>query len=1191
MRLNLFDMYRLLVSLLLCFTLSSTFAQEHFYDFIYYGESSNPTNFYKVGNTAYFTAVNKNSNLCLYKTDGSKTGTELVYEYNNGASHIRNFVELGERIFFMVYTPKGTQIWYTKGDVQNTKMFYQSQPFHQNREIDLYAFNDWFFYQDQVSEDSFYVRRIDTSLTNNIIVARHKHGYQYGKGNFVSTSDYLFYGYNDLLYRVDKNFDAKLYWERSASTAGDIPYLYSNGNTIIWHMRNYSTSKTDVYAVNHNGGSPTITATLYGYPSFYDWVGNGNFFYYIAGEFNGWPRIYRLNTLNYNHTEIEYAHTRDRKLHLEVYNDQVYFSGFVNGDCELYKVGNLSSSPTKVSDIANDTSSNPQSFITFNNKLYFSAYERKTGRELYVTEGAASNTKLAFDFLEGPLSSLLGINSIEINGKLLLSGTTIREGNEIWVSDGTDSGTELLMNVNPKVDRGNQQLSSFMPVGDYLYLFANDSINGAELWRTDGSEEGTIFLDNINIANFPSGMEEYIEFKGNLYGTAISFFEGVELYTSNGTPQGSKFVTPSDLFSSSYPHDYVVDGNYFYYIGSTGLFGGQAIFRSDGTKAGTKVYLGDDKDIEDIANLTKVGGMMCVSIKRNGKYGAYYVDTKNEELKALDMVDDLGHSDFFCGNDSIILFLHLDATGGLYQSNITPPNVGTGGFRYDYKELNKTIMPDTFFMADSSIAYMVAQMTDNSKKVISYRSFDKTTQINKGVGINPIINYSNVKAITGFGTKAIFSAFNSTYGQELFITDGTDSGVVLLADINSGSASSDPDNFYVFNDRLIFTATTAANGTEVWITDGTTAGTKLLWDIQKGNGSSYPTEYAAYKGYLYISASDSIREKSLYRFIIDSCDIIAPEVTSNKNSFVVCEGETIDLYAKTGIEVEKLTWYKNGNSIITAGDTFTTNEVGKYKFEVANGSCALSSSEIELKSAPAVNFIAGFESDSGFCEGGSLSLVASGDNDLSVKWYRDGEEYSSQLKTTTFADGEFFAIGRNQFGCRDTSRTLFVEVYENPKPDVTLISDTLWSTATGVDYTYQWIFKGVEIPGETNEYVAPKENGAYKVEVTNDKGCAGESNGFKYEGSSIDDLISPFKISAYPNPFAQNSLISYELPNKSFVQIEVYNELGQKIETIVETSQSAGSYQFEFNANTQGIYHVKLQIGEAQTVIRLVKNQ
>jgi ELWxxDGT repeat protein len=1178
-------MNRILFAFAFILSISYANAQEHFYDFIERGLSSSTKPVY--GNDDFALFLHGKD---LYVTDGSKSGTSILYNFESTVLQYGSFLEFANRTYFSTQNTTGSEIWSTNGTTNGTKLLFKADGNYHINVMDLQVIHNKIYFAYRGSTDSFYIARADSAFNKTEVIAKIKIGAS-PTSNLVATDNYAFIATHEKIHRIDTNGTVSKYFEKTGSVPAGINDLYEHNNAIIWHMR--ESSKTQVYAGKEALNSDVKVELLYGYIWFRDVEGIGKHFYYSEAPYNGNPQLHRLNTETLSQEEVRSTsdpYVAQQVFEIAAFKGELYFQGYTSGgDVELWKTGASNSATTLVKNIASDTSGRPMGMVATNNKLFFSAYTRDNGRELWSSDGTTAGTKMVANLVEGGTSSNMGLQMVRIGSKVISPAYTYRYGTEPWVSDGTEAGTELLLDINPKVDRGNQQVSSFMPVGDYLYLFANDSINGAELWRTDGSEDGTILLDNINIANFPSGMEEYIEFKGNLYGTAVSFLEGIELYTSNGTPQGSKFVTPSDLFSSTYPHDYVVDGNYFYYIGSTGLFGGQAIFRSDGTKAGTKPYLATGNDINGVSNLTRVGDRFYASID-DDTYGnePYEVDLENGTLTLIHNFaanNKSSNPKFFCGTNDTLYFVFEQYDNNYYICMTTTDF----GYRTETALAGiplrlKNSYPDTFFRTPNTF-YMLAETDKNVHRLLNMR-------MNTGWrGFNPKTEYDNVKDLMSIGDRVIFSAQHSTYGQELYITNGTDSGTILLKDINPGSASSNPDNFYVFNDRLIFTATTAANGTEVWITDGTTAGTKLLWDIQKGSGSSYPTEYAAYKGYLYISASDSIREKSLYRFIIDSCDIIAPEIASNKNSFVVCEGETIDLYAKTGLEVEKLTWYKNGNPIITAGDTFTTNEVGKYKFEVANGSCALSSAEIELKSAPTVNFTVGFESDSGFCEGGSLSLLASGDNDLSVKWYRDGEEYSSQLKTTTFADGEFFAIGRNQFGCRDTSRTLTVEVYENPKPDVTLISDTLWSTVTGVDYTYQWFFKGVEIPGETNEYVAPKENGAYKVEVTNDKGCAGQSSGFKYEGSNIDDFISAFNIGAYPNPFAQNTLISYELPIESYVQIEVYNELGQKIETIVETAQSAGSYQIEFNANTQGIYLVKLQIGEAQAVIRLVKNK
>jgi hypothetical protein len=65
----------------------------------------------------------------------------------------------------------------------------------------------------------------------------------------------------------------------------------------------------------------------------------------------------------------------------------------------------------------------------------------------------------------------------------------------------------------------------------------------------------------------------------------------------------------------------------------------------------------------------------------------------------------------------------------------------------------------------------------------------------------------------------------------------------------------------------------------------------------------------------------------------------------------------------------------------------------------------------------------------------------------------------------------------------------------------------------------------------------------------------------------------------YPNPFNPNTNIQFAIPQSSFVQLEVFNALGEKIDVLVSEQLSAGTYNFDWNAEgmTSGIYFYKLQ--------------
>jgi len=83
-----------------------------------------------------------------------------------------------------------------------------------------------------------------------------------------------------------------------------------------------------------------------------------------------------------------------------------------------------------------------------------------------------------------------------------------------------------------------------------------------------------------------------------------------------------------------------------------------------------------------------------------------------------------------------------------------------------------------------------------------------------------------------------FRGCDAAAGCELWKTDGTPGGTVAVADLNPGTASSNPAGFTVVGSTLFFAATSAAAGQELWKSDGTGPGTVLVEDIRPGTSSS-----------------------------------------------------------------------------------------------------------------------------------------------------------------------------------------------------------------------------------------------------------------------------------------------------------------------------------------------------------------
>src|SRR5207253_1263052 len=67
-----------------------------------------------------------------------------------------------------------------------------------------------------------------------------------------------------------------------------------------------------------------------------------------------------------------------------------------------------------------------------------------------------------------------------------------------------------------------------------------------------------------------------------------------------------------------------------------------------------------------------------------------------------------------------------------------------------------------------------------------------------------------------------------THGYELWQSDGTASGTVLVGDINPGSASSSPSDLTNVNGTLFFAADDGSHGAELWVLPSTPAGVASL---------------------------------------------------------------------------------------------------------------------------------------------------------------------------------------------------------------------------------------------------------------------------------------------------------------------------------------------------------------------------
>ncbi len=83
--------------------------------------------------------------------------------------------------------------------------------------------------------------------------------------------------------------------------------------------------------------------------------------------------------------------------------------------------------------------------------------------------------------------------------------------------------------------------------------------------------------------------------------------------------------------------------------------------------------------------------------------------------------------------------------------------------------------------------------------------------------------------------------------------------------------------------------------------------------------------------------------------------------------------------------------------------------------------------------------------------------------------------------------------------------------------------------------------------------------------------------------SKLQDAIpTDFALNGnYPNPFNPETTIHYQLPEASDVTLDIYNVLGQKVETLINGHQEAGMKTIKWDASSysSGVYFAKLSDG------------
>ena len=204
--------------------------------------------------------------------------------------------------------------------------------------------------------------------------------------------------------------------------------------------------------------------------------------------------------------------------------------------------------------------------------------------------------------------------------------------------------------------------------------------------------------------------------------------------------------------------------------------------------------------------------------------------------------------------------------------------------------------------------------------------------------------------------------------------------------------------------------------------------------------------------------------------------------------------------------------------------------------------------------------------------------------DTSVTYNNASLPVRFEIKGTRTAD-QTIQIENQTYGCKKFVIDNIVSYLLAPTIPLKLfdISDTVW-IAPG-----QWIIQDIMptnnldlsaygigklyIPGLKQVLTSQIPTGVRNTEA--------QINGFKLYQN-------------YPNPFNPSTIIRYSLPEYSYVELTIYDILGNKVTTLVNKGQNAGNYEAEFNPSllngglSTGVYFYTLKTGKASITKKLI---
>jgi len=492
--------------------------------------------------------------------------------------------------------------------------------------------------------------------------------------------------------------------------------------------------------------------------------------------------------------------------------------------------------PMLVNDInAQRIGSNPSQLRVFNGALYVVADNGISGSGELIRIDASGASSLVRDLRVGPNGADIRALTV-VGSNLFFFAYDETNGHALWMSDGTTAGTTL---VSAGLSWYNQYYNDATTVAasnGKFFFRGYDDTNGLELWVSDGSAAGTRRISNIEAGGGWSNPYNLTDVNGTLYFCATSSTGGTELYKSNGTAATTVLVRNIASGSpSSDPRELLNLNGTLYFTANDGA-SGRELWKSNGTSATTLAVRNINTTAgtgSDPLNLTILGNTLYFFANSGSGYQLWKSDGTSAGTVRVSTT--IFNSDYWSNYN----FNLANINGTLYFSSQGSTTT----------ELWKSNGSTVTKVADLPSYYSLISGFTNVGGVLYFNLGDNDASTGRELwasdgteagtmlvrDVVPGTAGSNPRELTAFNNKLYFVAASDNVFRtdELWSSDGTPAGTVSQ-EIDTRTVGADISNPLLFNGKLYFAAHDGVLGKELWSSDGTTAGTQLVKDVREG---------------------------------------------------------------------------------------------------------------------------------------------------------------------------------------------------------------------------------------------------------------------------------------------------------------------------------------------------------------------